>query len=44
MSRFEMYLFYGKINRGPVICPLSGGSFIRGFTVFISFLKSCESR
>ena len=35
--RFE---FYGKINRGQVICPLYrgcplfGGSVIRGFTVF----------
>ena len=40
--RFEMYYFYGKINRGQASrplyrgCPLFGGSVIRGFTVFAS--------
>ena len=39
--RFEMYQFYGKINRGQVSrplyrdCPLFGGSVIRGFTVLL---------
>ena len=39
--RFEMYEFYGKINRGQVSrslyrgCPLFGGSVIRGFTVIM---------
>ena len=38
-----MYYFYGKINRGQVICPLYrgcplfGGSVIRGFTVVSNF-------
>ena len=41
-----MYVFYGKINRGQVTCPLYrgcplfGGSVIRGFTVPINELST----
>ena len=41
LGGLKMYYFYGKINRGQVICllyrscPLFGGSVTRGFTVFV---------